>query len=105
MDILFVERNTCLHYLVEHPIREMFHPKLLIRIMLKYNAEVNIQNNYGDTPLYRAVEYEAVEFITALLHAEASVFIKKRKISVRWTSLTPTAITNQTYLSKLLNLL
>ncbi|KAK9883417.1 hypothetical protein WA026_001591 [Henosepilachna vigintioctopunctata] len=71
--------NTSLYYLVLNPFQSVDDMKLLTKNLLKYNANVNIQNYFGDTPLHFAVKNVAVDFISALLHTEASVFIKNEE--------------------------
>ena len=43
-------------------------------------ADVNLQNNDGDTPLHLAARYEMEYIVKLLLHYDADVNITKKKV-------------------------
>ena len=47
-------------------------------------ADVNLQNNDGDTPLHLAARYEMEYIVKLLLHYDADVNITKKKVKPLW---------------------
>lgn len=54
-----------------------FHSNIdLVKILLKYNAELNIQNIYGETPLHFASKYRDIEIVKLLINKGAYINAK-----------------------------
>jgi hypothetical protein len=51
----------------------------VIRALLKAGADINFQNNYGETALYKAVFLDSIEAINTLLMYGADISLKNKK--------------------------
>ncbi|XP_044728090.1 putative ankyrin repeat protein RF_0381 isoform X1 [Chrysoperla carnea] len=45
----------------------------IVELLLQHNADVNVKNRYGQTPLYKAIEYDRLEIIELLLKHKADI--------------------------------
>ncbi|KAK9883412.1 hypothetical protein WA026_001586 [Henosepilachna vigintioctopunctata] len=72
--------NIAFHNLAGSRVQSFICLKEITRILIKYNAKVNVQNRNGDTPLHLAIRSNrSASFIRMLLDNGASILIKNKE--------------------------